>query len=559
MAPSIKCIKCNESLKNKNVLKCCRCKYAFDTQCAGKDKLFQLMSADSKKSWVCHQCRSNSNTPDQILNKKPNLTKKTEGFVKERKIVSKKQPTPSTSTDTNATDIDINKRPSVNQITSTSTISTIYTDDYSLSQSSLVVETMPDSPGTFHSASSTPSQNKVTYRKKVPTRQQEQKSSPDINLDSSSQSYQSDYSNDPDTKTMLETSFQNRSLPCMRTTTEDTLDEYKIKINNLELRLQSAELEVQNLILENGNLKKIIQENEQTIKKLTHICSSTSKKKKSKLHSKSSNSLKSDLNKSQANKTGSSNTTPSNNVSADQPKPPADNRNRKLEQKNPAHHTINIAPCQRSIVAMDTLDPIQLCVISNRKNNGVLSAMECTFESNVKYCHYNTPNRSIKELLNNLEEKLMNYTMKDYCVIFVSEVDLNDTQNSIQLVNFIRESLSKITHTNKIVCLPTYICGALIYNYKVEMFGNLLAMDMQSNNYAYIFDTNRNLTLSMFSRNSGKITKFGIRAAFQSLKNFMLEINNYLLNREETPTLLPQQDFQSGSTDNSMLGDFFRP
>lgn len=120
--------------------------------------------------------------------------------------------------------------------------------------------------------------------------------------------------------------------------------------------------------------------------------------------------------------------------------------------------------------------------------------------------------------------------MNDYCIIFVGEQDLINSDNSINLVNYIRESLLNITHTNKIICVPTYVCGALIYNYKVEMFNNLLTMDMQSNNYAYIFDTNRDLTLDMFSYHSGKITKYGIKNVFVSLMIFLEYIHTNCAN-----------------------------
>lgn len=168
---------------------------------------------------------------------------------------------------------------------------------------------------------------------------------------------------------------------------------------------------------------------------------------------------------------------------------------------------------------------MQLCILSNQKYSNILKAVEYAFQSNTRYCHYVIPNGGITNLLTNLEKKLDKFTMADYCVIYIGEQDLNRTVNIIQLVNCLRESLKKITHTSKIICLPTYICGALIYNYKVELFGNLLAMDMQSNDYAYLFDTNRNLTLDMFSHHSGRITNFGIRSVFSSLKQFIIQEN----------------------------------
>lgn len=518
MAPV--CTKCNKNLQGKDTLKCFKCKQVYDVQCAGRSpRLFQLMSPDRKKSWVCLKCGPGKNTLNQFLTNKPTLEKKPDDNNMKTNNLSIKNPSP------------------VPGMSSKSHQPARSCDEK-----------------VFHSANSTPSQNNVTHRKKI-TQNEDLISTLGVESNTSL-SYDSDHSNEPEISSLM-----NRSLPYVKTSGEDSMEVYKTKLNSLELRLLSAELEIQNLILENGNLKKIIHENEQTIKKLTHICSSTSKKIKNKLPSNKLKGFKLDLSHSQEKDNGK--------VSSRSIEALAD-PNQELQQISPiqAHqaatpayqHARNVTP-QRDHATRNAMDKksIQLCVLSNDNRCGILKAMNTTFDSNFKYCHYSTPNTGITELLCNLTHKLENFTMNDYCIIFIGEADLRDSQNSIQLINCIRESLLKITHTNKIICLPTYICGALIHNYKVEMFGNLLAMDMQSNNYAYLFDTNRDLTLEMFSHSTGKLTKLGMKTTFLKIKQFMEEVDAYLNYYGQKVLTSPiQAQSQNSSVDICASNDLFR-
>lgn len=93
----------------------------------------------------------------------------------------------------------------------------------------------------------------------------------------------------------------------------------------------------------------------------------------------------------------------------------------------------------------------------------------------------------------------------------------HNNYNNIELINTLRLCLQNITHTNIIICTPTYVQGALMYNYKVEMFNNMLYVELQNNKYTYFCDTNEKLTPQMFSEFSGRINKYGLRYTLQNI------------------------------------------
>lgn len=373
-----------------------------------------------------------------------------------------------------------------------------------------------------HKASSTPSQDNVTLRKPAQNKHLVLKETSDTEL-STDMSYESIQSENDD----IDATYNpNRSCPDVRNIAEETIREYKNIITNLESRLQSAEDEIENLILENGILKKQIDEKDLTIKKLNCICTSPTKvlnnKKQRKTLNLSEILLSDQINKQDDLRNQQNLSSISTSALEIRGGAPTLLKDTILRSNNQAYTAVSTSRVNR--------EKVKLCVLSNHKNVGTLQALESSISDNVLYCHHSVPDGGIKELLNGLNNKLQNFTMNDYCIIFVGEQDLINSDNSINLVNYIRESLLNITHTNKIICVPTYVCGALIYNYKVEMFNNLLTMDMQSNNYAYIFDTNRDLTLDMFSYHSGKITKYGIKNVFVSLMIFLEYIHTNCAN-----------------------------
>lgn len=168
----------------------------------------------------------------------------------------------------------------------------------------------------------------------------------------------------------------------------------------------------------------------------------------------------------------------------------------------------------------------KLCILSNYNSKGVLSAIEDTFSEYFTYCHYVMNNATTKELIENIEDKLINFTFNDYCILFIGENEFKRQNNYIDVINTIKNSLKNVTHTNKIICVPTYIKGALIYNYKIEMFNNLLCLDLQNNDYAHFFDSNQTLSHEMFSYRTGKINNNGFKHIYNEVLNNMMTINS---------------------------------
>lgn len=575
------CAKCNMSISDKYFLKCFKCKLAYDVECSGKPpKLFPLMSTESKKAWACLSCRSASNAPNETSSKKGILLKNSNGKTMTKNIPKNVSAAPSMSSVAKELD---KAKPSFTQHQQIESDKSTLNSVGQSPQDRPAKGKIPTPLGNCQSANSTPSQEHITLRKPMQLRQalapeseeepQAKNSASEISLESMDRSHDSD---DLNAESMQDTYDQNRSCPVITAATSETMAEYKNNILNLELRLQTAEHEIENLILENGTLRKQIQDNELTIKNLTRICTSTSKKSKKHPSKKNLTSLKCDLNHTDENdfsKTNANLTVQSLSHASQASRKNSQGRQKISSSKSDVLHKelprqecerINTStPIKRNSAPTASNDEakLQLCIISNQKSNYILNAVDYVFDRNVRYCHYVTPNSSITELLSNLEEKLVNFTMDDYCIIYIGEQDINRNDNIIEFINNIRESLKKITHTNKIICLPTYVCGALIYNYQVELFGNLLAMDMQSNDYAYLFDTNRNLTLDMFSNYSGKITKFGIKSAFASLKKFILNLKDVFVNESpannsacDTKTMSPQ----IASTAKVPNAEFFR-
>lgn len=66
---------------------------------------------------------------------------------------------------------------------------------------------------------------------------------------------------------------------------------------------------------------------------------------------------------------------------------------------------------------------------------------------NYKVCHYLSPGCDTMKLIDNIDIKLKNYTMDDYCLIFIGEEDFRQTNNYIDLTKAIRQTLLKTNHT----------------------------------------------------------------------------------------------------------------
>lgn len=169
----------------------------------------------------------------------------------------------------------------------------------------------------------------------------------------------------------------------------------------------------------------------------------------------------------------------------------------------------------------------KLCLISDNKNNKVLSIAQDTTKNKFNTIHYLTSNGPVKQLLKGLKNKLKDYTMEDYCIILIGDQDFQQPNNNLELINYIKEILQDITHTNVVMCTPTYHYGynKNNINKRIQNFNNLILQDVYENKYAFLLDSNSKLNYdnSMFYKASGRINNYGLRTIFQ---NLMLSIKS---------------------------------
>lgn len=198
------------------------------------------------------------------------------------------------------------------------------------------------------------------------------------------------------------------------------------------------------------------------------------------------------------------------------------------------------------------LHPPKLCLISSNKQNKVLSIAQDTMQTNFNVCHFLTPNGSTRHILKGIQTKLANFTMDDYCVLFIGDQDFLETNNNIELIDHLREVLQKITHTNIVVCTPTYQYGfnREYINQRIQNFNNLLYQDINTYNYAYLIDTNKHLIYdySMFHKASGTISNTGLRTIFQDLTHYIEKIKKFVSYRDSHKIELSKSEHEQIKT-----------
>lgn len=382
----------------------------------------------------------------------------------------------------------------------------------------------------------------VTRRKQVPVKNQDLVA--DLsNSDSRADFFSTSLSSESDESCSID-NLQNRSLPDLRNLTDEILKDYESKLINLETRLQSAENEIQNLICENGTLKKRLEEKEQTIKGLVRICSTpprtpknkTERKRLTKIQSPQkqlfdTGNLDSVKYKTIISKAKTRHSSLCDGNSSEKPNGDALNYNKPNESMEPITNLWEptIYRRIRSVKQQESNEINRLCIVSTpsgRAGTKVLTAMLENFDS--FHCiHYATPGGGIPELLKNLPMKVKGYTKNDCGILMIGEKDFKSTENfdHISLVKEIICAVEALTFTNIVVCTPTYICGAPIFNYRVELFNTCLNEALQTSNSVHFYDSNLNLELDMFSLGSGKLLPKGMR---NILKNVGIMMCNFI-------------------------------
>lgn len=192
----------------------------------------------------------------------------------------------------------------------------------------------------------------------------------------------------------------------------------------------------------------------------------------------------------------------------------------------------------------------KICLVSSNTRNKLLVTTQRTFP-HTEICHYLIPNGGILQLLSGIENRLNDYTLNDFCVIFIGESDFEHTNDYPKLIEYIRQELQKVQHTNIIVCLPTFKCrvsGITLFTKRIEAFNNLIYLDNITHAYAYLLDSNKNLqyNYTMFSKHSGRLNNYGLLTIFTELKELVVSI------LKETRSYTIYEILPNSKTDNGV-------
>ncbi|CAH0407771.1 unnamed protein product [Chilo suppressalis] len=164
----------------------------------------------------------------------------------------------------------------------------------------------------------------------------------------------------------------------------------------------------------------------------------------------------------------------------------------------------------------------KLLLLSNSRKRGILNLIESTdIPTRFNFFHHSSPSGGIYQLLENIEQKTCNFTTADNVVILIGETDFEKSNDYLNLVSYIRNKLPKIKNTNVILCSPTYICGSMLFNGRVETFNVLLWFDVSNHNNACFVDSNCNLNFDMFSPYTGKLNKTGLKCIINDMLNYI--------------------------------------
>lgn len=327
-----------------------------------------------------------------------------------------------------------------------------------------------------------------------------------------------------------------------------TDEESSEKLNTLELQkqietlkneLKLAYVELNRLSAENQLLKKV-QQNVDTLS--TNTCNSRKKAKKRKNTNTSTNNIT-----ESPNKKAKSSSTPQKDIQKNE----TSRANKNVKNINLSSTNIDSEKQTRR----------KMCIISSNNSNKVLQISQNTFQDS-QIIHYITPNAGIAKLTENIDKKIGQYSLQDCCILMIGEHDFSTTNNYFDIIINLRETLQTLDHTNVIICLPTYKCKEYcdVFNWRVETFNNLLYLDVLSHNYAYLFDSNLQLSYNsdMFSKFKGIINNKGMQNMFKNLKQLytdIIECNNDYINNNKIATEILNDSSSSTKSET----DFFLP
>lgn len=198
-----------------------------------------------------------------------------------------------------------------------------------------------------------------------------------------------------------------------------------------------------------------------------------------------------------------------------------------------------------------TKERCNICILSTNNRNKIIDIATTTFANHSEnVSHYIKSHCYVERLIENIEAVLKTYTMKDFCIILIGEEDFKTTRDYFQLIFSIRTILQKVTHTNIIICSPTYQLNFYkgMYNWRVENFNNLLYLDVLTHEHAYFLDSNKHLSCdySMFEKRTGLINNYGMQTIFKDIENLIHEIKKFHIlnynNNHATTEYIPDSE-----------------
>lgn len=328
-------------------------------------------------------------------------------------------------------------------------------------------------------------------------------------------------------------SIQNRSCPEIHEGLHLRLEVMDERIASLQEKLQSAEREIENLLLENSTLKNTINEYSTKINKVTHICATTPKN--------SPKSGKKSLNNTQKHCDPTDVLNIRKQVShplalacsscASETAVQTDSLPKKYKMKKTLtpnntedkpeagkQNPVSNVPQKSGNLHHSNKDNL-LILSSNNKNKIINIIRDNNCFKNFSYCHHVFPGAGVRQLFEDLTTRLCNMTMKDYCVIILGEEDFKKVTDVNALVIHIREVVKSIHFTNIVLSCPTFICNRPLYNERVERFNYLLFNDLgnHSKNF-FVYDCNTNLEFDMFSVWNGRLNNRGMKNIIENLQ-----------------------------------------
>lgn len=296
----------------------------------------------------------------------------------------------------------------------------------------------PSIPIAPKSTSTPQAQDFVTHRKKDII---------NIPVENSFQSLSSQDSDDDESSIVISTSL-NRSCPEIGINTTETIDELKWKITELQNKLQIADNEIDNLLIENGTLKKQIRYFEKKTDRLSSICQSTPRRKSNRKEQKSRNMSSLDL--TSLEQTNNKQDSEAVNKIGEIPKL---NISDELKSKTPINKSLsneNVGPTSaplRSTIECNNDMKRKVLIFSDQNGKGIRNTLQNMLGKDFQVTAIIKPNVHVNQILSSCNTICKDFTDAD-CVIVLAGA--ND-RNPCRFQSYIYFYLSLLTNTNVLV------------------------------------------------------------------------------------------------------------